>query len=182
MLLPLIEIGGELNILYEVRAGHLKVQPGEISFPGGRIEAGESPEEAAVRETFEETGIPCDKIEVICGLDYIANTANHILYPFAGFLHAPAGEISPDPNEVDSIFMVPLRFFISNPPERHTISHDVRTGDKFPYDRINGTGGYNWRKTEYDVLFYEFEGKLIWGMTAKITKNFIDLLSGVDAV
>ena len=53
VLVPLIEIDEELNLIYEVRSNSIE-QPGEISFPGGRIEDGESPEEAAIRETSEE--------------------------------------------------------------------------------------------------------------------------------
>jgi coenzyme A diphosphatase NUDT7 len=53
VLVPLIEIDGELNLIYEVRSNSI-AQPGEISFPGGRIEDDESPMEAAIRETSEE--------------------------------------------------------------------------------------------------------------------------------
>ena len=58
VLVPLVEGEGGLSLLYEVRAGSLRRQPGEVCFPGGRLEGAESPEECALRETWEELGIP----------------------------------------------------------------------------------------------------------------------------
>ena len=58
VLVPLVEREGGLSLLYEVRAGSLRRQPGEVCFPGGRLEGAESPEECALRETWEELGIP----------------------------------------------------------------------------------------------------------------------------
>ena len=58
VLVPLVEREGGLSLLYEVRAGSLRRQPGEVCFPGGRLEVAESPEECALRETWEELGIP----------------------------------------------------------------------------------------------------------------------------
>lgn len=65
MLIPLVEKDGELHLLFEVRAKHMESQPGEICFPGGHVEQGENPKDAALRETFEELGIPTEKIELI---------------------------------------------------------------------------------------------------------------------
>ena len=66
ILVPLVEVAGELCLLFETRAetliGH---QPGEVCFPGGRREAGERPDETALRETFEELGIPPEEVEIL---------------------------------------------------------------------------------------------------------------------
>ncbi len=64
-MIPLIEIDGELHILDQRRAKTLRKQPYEVSFPGGAIDFGESPKEAAIRETSEELLIGRDKIEII---------------------------------------------------------------------------------------------------------------------
>ena len=81
VLVPLVEREGGLSLLYEVRAGSLRRQPGEVCFPGGRLEGAESPEECALRETWEELGIPREKIRILGRLDFIAHRANFILYP-----------------------------------------------------------------------------------------------------
>lgn len=65
VLIPLIKIGDEWHIIYELRAKNLKRQPGEISFPGGQVERGESFKEAAIRETVEELNIKEENISVI---------------------------------------------------------------------------------------------------------------------
>ena len=86
VLVPLVERGGELSLLYEVRSAKLKRQPGEVCFPGGRMEPGESPVECALRETWEELGIPQEKIRVIAPLDYVYHRAGFLLYPILGQL------------------------------------------------------------------------------------------------
>lgn len=65
VLVPLIQKGGEYHVVFEVRAGSLKTQPGEICFPGGAVERGETPKQAAVRETMEELLINRCQIRVI---------------------------------------------------------------------------------------------------------------------
>jgi len=82
VLVPLLEINNEIHLLLEVRADTLKNQPGEISFPGGRMEKGEIPKRTAVRETSEELLIPQEKIHVLGSLDYIVTPFNYIIYPF----------------------------------------------------------------------------------------------------
>ena len=58
ILLPLVTVDGRDALLFEVRSKRLEMQPGEICFPGGRIESGETPERAALRELWEELRIP----------------------------------------------------------------------------------------------------------------------------
>ena len=60
VLVPLVEREGKLHILYEVRSQDMRRQPGEVCFPGGRIEGDETPEACAIRETEEELGIPAE--------------------------------------------------------------------------------------------------------------------------
>ena len=78
VLIPLIYVDGELRILYELRAMDMKVQPGEISFPGGGVELGESYKEAAIRETIEELRISKENIEVFGEIDYVVNGTREI--------------------------------------------------------------------------------------------------------
>src|SRR3954462_9405452 len=82
VLLPLIEIENETHILFEVRSMNLRRQPGEICFPGGKIEQEESQKQCAVRETSEELGIIESDISDVIPLDFMLNAANNIIYPF----------------------------------------------------------------------------------------------------
>ena len=87
VLVPLIEINNELNLIYEVRSKSIKRQPGEISFPGGKIEDEESPLKAAVRETWEEIGVEEKYIEIITELDYATSKAGSFVFTFLGYIN-----------------------------------------------------------------------------------------------
>ena len=90
VLVPLVERDGELYVLYEVRAAKMRRQPGEVCFPGGRIEGAETPEQCALRETQEELGIPSSAIQILGRLDFIAHRANFIMYPILGLVETSA--------------------------------------------------------------------------------------------
>ncbi|WP_033543735.1 NUDIX hydrolase [Planococcus sp. CAU13] len=176
ILLPLIEKDGEIHILFEVRSHLLRNQPGDICFPGGRIDKqDESEEEAAIRETTEELGIRHEQISDVFPLDYIVSPFGMIVYSFAGIIDADA-EFSPNPPEVDSIFTVPLSFFLENEPKVYRINFDIQPEESFPYDLIAGGENYNWRTRQVDELFYTYEGKVIWGLTAKILTHFMEII------
>ena len=82
VLVPLVEgEDGSLSVLYEVRAGTLRRQPGEVCFPGGKIEGDETPEQCALRETWEELAIPAEEIQLLGPLDFLFHRAGFIMYP-----------------------------------------------------------------------------------------------------
>ncbi|SHI06959.1 NUDIX hydrolase [Sporanaerobacter acetigenes] len=177
VLVPLIKKDGKIELLYEIRAENLKNQPGEISFPGGKVEIGENFKEAAARETCEELNICKENIEVIGHLDYLVSYSNISIYPFLGILHDTNFEdIKYSEDEVSSIFTVPFKFFMENEPKVYYIDLETSIGEKFPYEKIPGGKNYDWKQGKYSVYFYEYKKYTIWGMTAKITKNFIDII------
>lgn len=177
ILLPLIEKDGEVHVLFETRAHTLRKQPGEVCFPGGRIDPGDSSaKSAALRETNEELGISEDEISEVFALDYIVSPFGMIVYAFAGFI-APSATFEPNPAEVDSLFSVPLSFFINNGPRVYQIQFDVQPEDDFPYELIEGGRDYSWRAREMEEYFYLYEDKVIWGLTARILAHFIDVVS-----
>ncbi|HSJ38874.1 MAG TPA: CoA pyrophosphatase [Planococcus sp. (in: firmicutes)] len=176
ILLPLIEKDGEIHILFEVRSHQLRSQPGEICFPGGRIDKeDESEEDAAVRETMEELGIERQQISDIFPLDYIVSPFGMIVYSYAGIIDADV-EFQPNPPEVDSLFTVPLSFFLEKDPKVYRINFDIQPEESFPYDLIAGGENYNWRTRQVDEFFYLYEDKVIWGLTAKILTHFMEII------
>lgn len=173
VLLPLIEKEGSYHILFEIRADHLTTQPGEICFPGGGIEAEENPEEAALRETMEELLIQREQIEVLAPLDRLMVPANMIVFPFLGKIKDYGNTYSAD--EVEHIFTVPLSFFLTHEPECYQTRVKTIPEAGFPYDQIPSGEKYQWRQGHYTVLFYRYEDKVIWGMTAKILHSFVEM-------
>ncbi len=179
VLVPLIEIGNVPSLLYQVRADNLGRQPGEVSFPGGMIEEGENSKEAAIRETVEEMGIARGNIEVIGELDYILDSRNDLVYPILGKINnIDFQDIKFSREEVSEVFAVPIEFLIKNRPETHEMSYNVNQEGSFPFSRIKNGKTYRTRSICYPVYFYDYDGHIIWGLTAKITRNFIKELIG----
>lgn len=176
VLIPLIEVEDEVHILYEVRSKKLNNQPGEISFPGGRIENEEEPIEAAVRETMEELLIEKDDIEVISEGDFLVNPYSAIIYSTIGRLNVDPKTINPSKDEVDSIFCVPLKFFVENEPDIYELDLNVKSSDNFPYELIPNQRNYKFKRGRDKVHFYKYKDKIIWGFTAKLTYEFIKKL------
>ncbi|MGZ4112577.1 MAG: NUDIX hydrolase, partial [Tumebacillaceae bacterium] len=84
VLVPLIEQDGEIHVLFEVRAQSLRRQPGEICFPGGRLEQQDgSASETAIRETCEELGLRKEQIELVGELDVLVGHSQ-LIYSFVG--------------------------------------------------------------------------------------------------
>lgn len=179
VLIPLIQVDGELCILYEKRAESLRNQPNEISFPGGKIDPGEEPKEAALRETMEELRIPEENIQIFGEMDYLPGRDGRNIRCFVGeIVHLSLEEISPNPPEVAQIFAVPLSFFWEKEPDCYELSLKVERSDDFPYELIPGGEDYKWRMAKDTVYFYLYGDYIIWGFTAKMTKGFIDVLKG----
>lgn len=180
VLVPLIEIDGELNLIYEVRSNSI-TQPGEISFPGGRIEEGESPEEAAIRETSEELLLNKRNIEIIAELNYASSKSGSFVFTFLGLIKdIDAYEIEYCIDEVSEVFFVPLSFFLENQPERYYMNYYPKADKDFPYHMVNNGEDYNWGSIRYPVYFYKYYNYIIWGLTAKITYSFINELKADD--
>lgn len=176
VLLPLIEKENEVHVLFEVRAETLRRQPGEICFPGGKIDKSDrDAEHSAVRETSEELGISEESIKDVFPLDYMVSAFGTIIYPFVGTIRKPEN-IRPNVAEVGEVFTVPLSFFKEHKPERYKINFQVQPEEGFPYDLIVGGENYNWQIRGMDEYFYDYNGRVIWGLTARVLTHFINLI------
>lgn len=181
VLVPLVERAGELHLLYEVRARTLRRQPGEVCFPGGRMEAGEGPEECALRETFEELSIPPESVSLLGRLDFIAHRANFIMWPILGLVE-PAGlaRLRPGPAEVEEVFLVPLSHLMETAPPEYTYDLVPDPAEDFPYKLLGIPQNYPWQRGHETFPVYLWQGRAIWGLTGRITRNLTALFGGIS--
>ena len=185
VLLPLVERDDELCVLYELRSNDLDVQPGEVSFPGGKIEKDETPCEAAHRETIEELGLPGDAVEIVSEIDFLVTHGDIKLHCFLGIIDAEALERA-DINEaeVNEYFLVPLKWLIENEPEIYFNRIVTEPASNLPLERLGIDENYHWRTGISKVPVYSWpdhgtgEARIIWGMTAKLTMAFVKLIRG----
>ena len=161
VLVPLVERPAGLHVLLTQRAPHLKNHPGQISFPGGRIEPVDAgPWEAALRETQEEIGLEPRFVTRAGYLQDHLVISGFRVTPAVGFVQ-PGFNLRLDETEVESAFEVPLEFVL-----------DVR--NHLPRDRsIAG----------HKIVTYEipYDGRQIWGATASMLISFARMLREVKA-
>ena len=175
IMLPLVRVASEIHVLFEIRSLTLRTQPGDVCFPGGKMDPDDkSPLDCAVRETKEELGIDGDHINEIIQLDYLISESGRIIYPFAGVLKG-LNAICRNEAEVDEVFTVPLNHFIETPPKEYKVKFHAEPEENFPYELIHMGRDYNFGKREIKELFYLYEDKVIWGLTAKVLHHFVGL-------
>ena len=174
VLLPLIQVNGELHLLYEVRGEHIS-QPGDTSFPGGAVEPGESFEETAIRETMEELNLKKENIVILGELDYIVNE-RAIIHCYVGEIVGVETDDIHFNNEVQEIFTVPLQYFKDNRPTYYSSTVRLEHPDDFPFELIPNGKDYKFRVGVHCVPFYHLENHRLWGYTANLTDRFVSLL------
>lgn len=175
ILAVLVETDQGPSLLFEKRSEVLNRQPGEICFPGGKLEAGEKPVEGAIRETMEELLINREQIEVMGPGDMFISPFNIIIHPFIAWVRNYKYSYSHE--EVGNVFTVPLRFFQENEPRKYFNHLIHELPNDFPYERIPGGKNYPWTKGKYEINFYQYEDEVIWGITACIVESVVELIS-----
>jgi 8-oxo-dGTP pyrophosphatase MutT (NUDIX family) len=174
VLAPIVDTPDGQSLLFEKRAGSLRRQPGEICFPGGKLEPGESPEACAVRETLEELRIEARQISILGPGDIFVSPFDIIIYPFIGELNDYRYTYNAE--EVAEVIAVPVDFFLRNSPDKYKSTIVSRLSSDFPYERIPGGTEYPWASGSYDVLFYQYRDWLIWGITAYLVQSAVELI------
>jgi 8-oxo-dGTP pyrophosphatase MutT (NUDIX family) len=177
VLLPLICIDGAVHILFEERSETVS-QPGETSFPGGRVEPGETYEEAAVRETMEELQIARENIRVYGEIDFLVNYSNNVIYAFVGEIVGVRFEDIRPNEEVAEIYTMPVEYFIENKPEYYYSTMKLENPPDFPFELLPQGKKYPFKMGIHPVPFYRLDHHLLWGLTARMTNRFVDIIEG----
>lgn len=183
VILPLLDLddGSGPQILYEVRAKDLDRQPGEVCFPGGQIEEGETPVEAALRETCEELGIRSEEIRVAGEVITIGTRAGSQIHCFAGIIGAETfAEMEVSSAEVDEVFTVPVADLMKADWEVYWNDLEEVPAEDFPYDRVTSGEAYNWKKGKAPVPVFDVNGRIIWGLTGRMTREFLEVIKWED--
>lgn len=177
VLIPLVQVEKEWHILFEVRSFIMRKQPGDISFPGGRIDAtDESPLAAALRETHEELGVDPEMIHIIGELSPYIVSSSFVIYPFVAIVDY--NQIIHDYNkeEVEAVFTVPVKWLLNYEPYAHVVSVDPVPSSDFPFEKIMNGTQYQWRTRSMEEWFFDYEQYTIWGITARILKHFVEII------
>ena len=173
VLCPFLDLPEGLHLLFEVRANGLR-QGGEVCFPGGRLEPGETPGACALRETEEELAIPRGEVHLLGPVDFLCSQAGFLMRPYVGLV-SPAGlsALSPSPAEVAETFTVPFSFFRETEPEVYVYDLVSVPPADFPYEAVGVQPDYPWARGRVDVPIWHWHGHAVWGMTARIVRELV---------
>jgi 8-oxo-dGTP pyrophosphatase MutT (NUDIX family) len=160
VLVPLFKKGKDCHLLFTKRTDTVRYHKGEISFPGGVFDEGDSElERTATREAFEEIGLRQDDVQILGVLGDIVTITEFIVTPFVGFFPYPY-PFQVSPIEIAELIEVPLSSLLD---ERCFGEREIAQGEK---RRI--------------VYTYQYEHHTIWGATALILKEFLGLISSAS--
>ena len=171
--MPLVEVDGKLSLLFEVRS-KLIGQAGEVCFPGGRIEEGESPLDAAVRETMEELELDRKNIEVTAPMFRLTGPAGADIFAYLGFLNNYKGTYSKD--ETQYVFTLTIEELLDIEPLTSGATFVQTPGDDFPYDLIPNGRNYHWANIKREYYFYKTKYGVIWGLTGQLLYHLLGFL------
>jgi 8-oxo-dGTP pyrophosphatase MutT (NUDIX family) len=155
VLLPLVRTEEGWSLLFSRRSVNLAAHSGQIAFPGGAVEEGETLESAATREAEEEVGIAAAHVELIGRLDDVITNSGFLVAPFVGVVRERIEYVLREA-EVEEVFEVPVEALldVAQPEVRYVAFRDRR----------------------YPAYFYRYDRHEIWGLTGRMLKSFLDLV------
>jgi 8-oxo-dGTP pyrophosphatase MutT (NUDIX family) len=158
VLAPLYEHEGQTWVILTRRTMELRSHKGQVSFPGGRQEAGESLIEAALREADEEIGLDPSSVEIVGELDHLATiSSGSAIVPYVGVLPGRPEHLRANPGEVERILHVPLAELCDPSIFRCEI----------------------WRiPRDHPIFFFELVGDTVWGATAAMLRQLLGMATG----
>lgn len=158
VLVPLFMKEGAYHVLFTKRTEQMNHHRGEISFPGGACHPDDGDrQQTALRETWEEVGILPGDVEILGELDDFYSIHNYLVTPYVGVFPEDYA-LTVNRGEIERIIEVPLS---------HLLNPDIFR-----------TENWSWQGRTHPVYFYSCNGDEIWGLTAAILKQFLDLAFG----
>lgn len=160
VLVPIVHREGNLSMLFTRRNERMRHHAGQVSFPGGAVEAADADViAAALRETHEETGIAADFVQPFGYLDCFDTISGFCVAPVIGLVRE-GFEMRPDPDEVAEVFEVPLDFILA--------PHCMQRNEIL------------WQGRAREIFEFDYGGRRIWGATAAILQNLLRRLEAVE--
>ena len=150
------------ELIYTLRSNKVGSHGGEVSFPGGMHEKDDaSLEITALRESEEETGLNREQVNIIGSTDTVVSRYNVSVTPYVGIV-SPDIKLNNDSEEIEACFRVPISFLLED--KRHRNDHIEKNGESF------------------FMPAYKFESFIIWGLTAMMTVDFLNITldAGID--
>ena len=155
VLVPVVQTSVGPSLILTKRAAHLKNHRGEISFPGGRVEESESHQDAALRETEEEIALLRSNVVIVGQLDALTTfVSNSVIVPVVAVVQT-LNELVANEAEVSRIMVVPIA---------ELMRPDTYRNEWWPTAR-----------GDLNIHFFELDNETIWGATARIIRQFIDV-------
>jgi 8-oxo-dGTP pyrophosphatase MutT (NUDIX family) len=159
VLVPMLKISGEWNILFTRRTSSLPEHSGQVAFPGGRADPeDDTPEETALREAQEEINLAPQDVQVLGRLRELRTISNYCVQPIVGRIPWPY-EYKLAKEEVSRVFTIPLEWLAD--PDNHEVQYRELPE---PYSPVPV------------IYFDQYDGELLWGVSAEITLNFLESL------
>ncbi|HLT13313.1 MAG TPA: CoA pyrophosphatase [Marinobacter sp.] len=162
ILVPVTDDTGNPEMIFTLRSAHLKTHRGQVAYPGGKRDPGDpSLAATALRETHEEIGLPPEAVKVIAPLSQVMSLHRILVTPYVGVVPADH-PLEPNPDEIESVFRVPLSFFLEDKRER--------------------TDTLSFLNSTLYVPCYRWERYQIWGLSAVVLVDFLNAVydAGID--
>lgn len=158
VLIPIFQENGEYKVLFTKRTSMVEHHKGQISFPGGVVDDMDNTFlDTALREAFEEIGLLRKDVDILGRIDdRLTSVTNFLIHPYVGAIPYPY-RFQLNPSEVERLVRVPLKIFLSNKGQNETRA------------TLNGVDNYN-------GITYSYNGDVIWGATAGIMENLVEIL------
>ena len=160
VLIPLFSRAGVPHVLFTKRTQSLRNHAGQISFPGGtRDESDATPLHTALRETHEELGIPPAAVTVLGLLEETPTVTQFRVLPFVGVIPSDFAYVA-NPAEIEEILEIPLS---------HLLRPEIHRMEKLKFEG-----------REREVYFYDYGKYVIWGATARMLRNLLQVVSALE--